>query len=158
VKHILIYYRLYFTVYDAPRRRAVYVPRTPASSLYFYITRVVLLGLEARGGDGEACILNPVAAPRPLPTVVRLGHHRRSSSTTCKHSSRTFLAATSSVTTMGFMFYTCAPRTARALAPKPWVGPSLCRVHAACAAPQLTSVITAVTSYVRRCNIFTFKL
>ena len=41
MKHILIYYRLYRTVYDAPR--AVYVPRTP-SSLYFYITRVVLLG------------------------------------------------------------------------------------------------------------------
>jgi hypothetical protein len=27
---------------------------------------------------------------------------------------------------MGFMFFTCAPRTARALAPKPWVGPSPC--------------------------------
>ena len=50
----------------------------------------------------------------------------RSSSTTCKTSSRTFLTATSSVTTMGFMFYTSAPRTARALAPKPWVGPSPC--------------------------------
>ena len=47
---------------------------------------------------------------------------RRSSSTTCKTSSQTFLAATSSVTTMGFMFYTCAPRTARALTPKPWRG------------------------------------
>jgi hypothetical protein len=70
--------------------------------------------------------LNPAAAPRPSPTVVRLGHHRHEPQlfyTTCKTSSRTFLAATSSVTTMDFMFYTCAPRTARALAPKSWVGP-----------------------------------
>ena len=74
--------------------------------------------------------MNPVAARR--------GHHRlwcvsaitdmsRSSSTTCKTSSRTFLAATSSVTTMGFMFYTRALRGPRVpWPPKPWVGPSPC--------------------------------
>jgi hypothetical protein len=43
VKRILIYYGS--TVYDVPR--AVYVPRTP-SSLYFYITRVVLLATGSR--------------------------------------------------------------------------------------------------------------
>jgi len=101
--------------------------------------------------------LNPVAARR--------GHHRlwcvsaitdmsRSSSTTCKTSSRTFLAATSSVTTMGFMFYTRELRGPRVPWPPKPCGSDLPRARRLRRPP---THITAVTSYVsvrsrpRRC-------
>ena len=73
----------------------------------------------------KRAILNPVAAPRPSPTVVRLGHHRHEPQ--LFYYLQNFIANISSShlqrhNHVGFMFYTCAPRTARALAPKPWVG------------------------------------
>ena len=128
MKHILIYYRLYripSTMLHAP-----FMCLEHLIPLLLHHTRCRLLGSRREKEMWRSVHFESGrCAPRPSPTVVRLGHHRHEPQ--LFYYLQNFIANISSSHLQRHnhglhVLYACAPRTARALAPKPWVGPSPC--------------------------------
>jgi len=115
--HFDLYYRLYRLRCSTRRLCA---SNTLIPLLLLYITRVVLLqGLGARRRWRSVHFESGRCAPRPSPTVVRLGHHRHEPQ--LFYYLQDFIANISSSHLQRHnhglhVLYACAPRTARALA------------------------------------------